>query len=68
MLNVRHHGSNTSSSKDFIETIKPKIYLISVGKDNKFSHPKKSVIDTLDDYCNIYRTDIKGSVEIKLIH
>ncbi len=65
-LKVGHHGSNTSSSKEFIENINPKNCLISVGKNNRYGHPKESVIDSLDDYCTIYRTDINGSVEIKL--
>lgn len=65
ILKVGHHGSNTSSSKKFISSIKPKTCLISVGRDNKFGHPKDNVIETLDDYCTIYRTDINGSIEIK---
>ena len=66
ILKVGHHGSDSSSSKEFIERINPKECIIPVGVNNKYGHPKKSVIDTLDDYCNIYRTDINGSIEIKL--
>lgn len=66
ILKVGHHGSDSSSSKEFIERINPKECIIPVGANNKYGHPKKSVIDTLDDYCNIYRTDINGSIEIKL--
>lgn len=66
ILKIGHHGSNTSSSKKFIDSIKPKQCLISVGKNNRYGHPKESVIGTLDDYCNIYRTDLNGSVEVKL--
>ena len=66
ILKVGHHGSNTSSSKEFINTIKPQTCLISVGNNNWYGHPKDSVIDILDDYCNIYRTDLNGSIEIKL--
>ena len=65
ILKVGHHGSDSSSSKEFIERINPKECIIPVGANNKYGHPKKSVIDTLDDYCNIYRTDINGSIEIK---
>ena len=61
---IGHHGSNTSSGKNFIKTINPKTCLISVGKDNKFGHPKESVLKTLNDYCQIYRTDEDGSIEI----
>ena len=61
ILKAGHHGSNTSSSKNFIGHIKPKHSIISVGKNNKFGHPKKSVLDTLSD-SKIYRTDEDGSI------
>ena len=64
-LKVGHHGSNTSSSKEFIDIVNPKYSLISVGKNNKYGHPKKSVIDILSN-SKIYRTDLDGSVEIEL--
>ena len=66
ILKVGHHGSDTSSSREFINTIKPKTCIISVGKNNRFHHPRESVIDTLDDYCDIYRTDIDGSIDIEI--
>ena len=62
---VGHHGSNTSSSIEFISKIKPKYSLISVGKDNKYGHPKSSVLDNLSS-SNIYRTDLDGSIVIRL--
>ena len=64
-LKVGHHGSDTSSSEHFINEIKPKYSLISVGKNNRYGHPKKSVIDLLTN-SKIYRTDEVGSIEIKL--
>ena len=64
ILKVGHHGSNTSSSIEFIDVIKPKKCIISVGKNNHFGHPKESVIDTLTNYCDIYRTDVNGSISI----
>ena len=60
-----HHGSNTSSSKIFIDKIKPKYSIISVGKNNRYGHPKDEVLDTLKN-SKIYRTDLDGSIEIKL--
>lgn len=65
LLKIGHHGSTTSSSKIFIKSINPKVCLISVGKDNKFGHPKESVLNTLKK-CHIYRTDINGSIDIIL--
>ena len=64
-LKVGHHGSNTSSSEEFINSINPKYSLISVGKNNRYGHPKESVLDTLKN-SKIYRTDLDGSIEIKL--
>ncbi len=63
-LKVGHHGSSTSSSKEFINSINPKYSLISVGKNNRYGHPKESVLDNLSKSM-IYRTDIDGSVEVK---
>ena len=64
-LKVGHHGSNTSSSVLFINSINPKYSLISVGKSNRYGHPKETVLDTLKN-SKIYRTDLDGSIEIKL--
>ena len=62
-LKVGHHGSDTSSSTYFIDRISPKYSLISVGKNNKYGHPKNTVLDILSN-SKIYRTDIDGSVKI----
>ena len=64
-LKIGHHGSNTSSSKYFIDKISPKYSIISVGKNNRYGHPKDSVLEILKN-SQIYRTDIDGSIEIKL--
>lgn len=64
-IKIGHHGSNTSSSKEFINEINPKYSLISVGKNNKYGHPNQSVLDTLKN-SKIYRTDEDGSIEIKV--
>lgn len=64
-LKVGHHGSNTSSSKPFINSINPKYALISVGENNRYNHPQKSVLDNLSN-SKVYRTDLDGSIEIKL--
>lgn len=64
-LKVGHHGSNTSSSKYFIDSISPKYSLISVGKNNRYGHPRNSVLEALSN-SKIYRTDLDGSIEIKL--
>lgn len=63
-LKVGHHGSDTSSSKYFINSIHPQNSLISVGKNNRYHHPKNSVLDILSE-SQIYRTDQDGSIEIQ---
>lgn len=64
-LKVGHHGSNTSSSKEFIESINHKYSLISVGKNNRYGHPKEEVLDTLKN-SKIYRTDLNGSIMFRI--
>ena len=61
VLKVGHHGSKTSSSKDFINEINPKYSIISVGKNNRYGHPKKEVLDNISE-SKIYRTDEDGSI------
>ena len=66
ILKVAHHGSKTSTTKKFIEAVKPKIALIGVGEDNNFGHPNSGVIDRLESIdCKIYRTDKCGEITIK---
>ena len=64
-LKVGHHGSKTSSSKEFIEEINPNYSIISVGKNNRYGHPNKEVLENLKD-SKIYRTDQDGSIMFKI--
>ena len=64
-LKVGHHGSKTSSSKEFISKINPKYSIISVGRKNKYGHPNKKVLNNLDN-SKIYRTDQDGSIMLKI--
>ena len=65
VLKVGHHGSKTSSSKDFINEINPKYSIISVGKNNRYGHPNKEALDNLSE-SKIYRTDEDGSIMFKI--
>ncbi|MBR2840413.1 MAG: hypothetical protein IKF01_00920 [Bacilli bacterium] len=65
VLKVGHHGSKTSSSKEFINEIKPKYSIISVGKNNRYGHPNKEVLSVLEN-SKIYRTDEDGSIMFNL--
>ena len=65
VLKVGHHGSKTSSSIEFINEIKPNYSIISVGKNNRYGHPNKEVLENLRD-SKIYRTDQDGSIMFKI--
>ncbi len=65
VLKVGHHGSKTSSSKEFINDINPKYSVISVGKNNRYGHPNREVLYNLKD-SKIYRTDKDGSIIFKI--
>ena len=63
VLKVAHHGSNTSTSDEFIQSITPQYGIISVGKNNHYGHPNKEVIDTLTKYeVDIYMTCENGTI------
>lgn len=65
ILKVAHHGSDTSTTKEFLELVNPKIALIGVGKNNSFNHPSEEVISRLEDLqIKIYRTDLMGEITI----
>ena len=65
VLKVGHHGSDTSTSEYFINKINPKYSIISVGKNNRYGHPKESVLNTLKN-SNVYRTDKNGTIMFKI--
>ena len=65
VLKVGHHGSKTSSSKSFINEANPKYSIISVGKNNRYGHPKSEVLENLEN-SKIYRTDLDGSIMFKI--
>lgn len=65
VLKIGHHGSKTSSDKSFIDEMNPKYSVISVGKNNRYGHPNKEVLNNLDN-SKIYRTDQDGSIMFKI--
>lgn len=63
VLKVGHHGSNTSSSKNFLDQIKPEVALISVGQGNTYGHPTQATLKRLSNIgAKIYRTDENGTI------
>ena len=67
ILKVGHHGSKTSTSEQLIEAITPQYAFISVGKNNRYGHPSKQVLNHLRQ-SKVYRTDEHGSVVIRNVY
>ena len=66
VLKVGHHGSNTSSSENFINTVSPEIAIVSVGPNNSYNLPKNEILERLKKInTTIYRTDQDGSIYLK---
>lgn len=62
LLKVGHHGSNSSSSQEFIDAVDPQYAVISVGI-NDLNHPNDAVVERLKKHCDkIYRTDLNGDI------
>ncbi len=65
ILKVSHHGSKTSTAKEFVEAVSPKIAVISSGRNNSYGHPHQETLETLADYdINVLRTDELGDIKI----
>lgn len=65
ILKVSHHGSKTGTSKEFLEAIRPKLAVISVGKNNNYNFPASSTLELLKSFgIKTLRTDQNGEVEV----
>jgi len=64
VLHVAHHGSRTSTTQEFLDTVSPDFAVISAGLNNQFNHPHPDVMARLDNIPNItiYRTDLHGTI------
>ena len=63
ILKVGHHGSKTSTSDAFIKYLKPKVAIISCGKNNKYGHPHSQVLAILQsNHVKIRRVDLEGTI------
>ncbi len=66
VLKVAHHGSSSSTSDEFLRLCEPKYAIISLGRDNPYSHPHKSVLDRLKKHgIEVYRTDKLGTITLE---
>ena len=63
LLKSGHHGSDTSTSQDFLDAVNPKYAVITVGIDNRYGHPDTVVLDRLEmKKVQVYRTDLDGTI------
>ena len=66
VLKVSHHGSRTASSEKFVTALRPRISVISCGKNNRYGHPHSETLETLYEANSVvYRTDESGCVTVK---
>ena len=67
LLKVPHHGSNTSTSDELLDAVRPEYAVISVGVRNAFRHPRREVLERLGEHhAHVYRTDLLGPVTFYL--
>ncbi len=63
ILKVAHHGSASSTSKEFLQWVKPKVAVISCGKDNPYGHPASKTLERLEAAgAEVRRTDVEGHI------
>lgn len=63
VIKLGHHGSNSSSTLQYIQTVSPKLAVISCGKDNSYGHPHEETISTLNNLdIKFLRTDFNGNI------
>lgn len=67
VLKVSHHGSNTGTSDEVLEILKPEVAVISVGRNNRFGHPTEDILKKLvGKKIEVKRTDIDGEIMFRL--
>ena len=66
ILKIGHHGSSSSTCEAFLNSVNPKVAIISVGSNNKYGHPAASTLNLLKNYhIKLYRTDLLGNIILK---
>ncbi|MCS7092429.1 MAG: MBL fold metallo-hydrolase [Patescibacteria group bacterium] len=63
-LKVPHHGSRNGLTKDLLKFATPEIAVISVARNNSYGHPHQEILEMLNQYAKVFRTDLKGDVVV----
>ncbi len=66
ILKVAHHGSDTSSSIDFLNCVNPKNSIISVGLNNSYNLPNDDIVERLKERSNLYMTKDSGNITLRI--
>jgi len=64
VFKLGHHGSKTSTDENTFETFRPELSIISAGRDNKFGHPNKEVMDVLNRFDLKYLSTQEGDIVV----
>lgn len=65
IIKIGHHGSRTSSQKDFLRSVRPEAAIISDGAHNDYGHPHRETLERLKaEKITVYRTDTMGTIQI----
>jgi len=63
LMIVSHHGSSSSTTKEYLNAINPKYAIISCGRDNSYGHPHEETLEKLEaKKITVYRTDLSGNI------
>ncbi len=67
ILKVAHHGSMYTTDEEFLSLTKPRIALISCGRDNSYGHPHRELLERLENIgAKVYRTDESGAITVHI--
>jgi competence protein ComEC len=66
VLKLGHHGSKTSTSKEFLEAVAPDFAVVSAGAQNRYGHPNREVVDRVNQFdVNLVSTAELGNIVFK---
>lgn len=67
LMKVAHHGSRTSTAEEWLDHTRPRMAVISSGRNNRYGHPSLEVVERLEQHgVHLWRTDRNGAVTFTL--